>query len=124
MNCKKTEGKHYAVQPTAPLPQFRVEENPAFTNTGIDFAGPLFVRSGENEEQSNMQKVYLALFTCGSTRAVHLEVVPNLSTETFIRSFKRFICRRGIPRLVVSTSRPPQEYCLQCLSFQKYRGIC
>ena len=74
----------------------------AFTNTGIDFAGPLFVRSGENEEQSNMQKVYLALFTCGSIRAVHLEVVPNLSTETFIRSFKRFICRRGIPRLVVS----------------------
>ena len=102
MNCKKTEGKHYAVPPTAPLPQFRVEENPAFTNTGIDFAGPLFVRSGENEEQSNMQKVYLALFTCGSTRAVHLEVVPNLSTETFIRSFRRFICRRGIPRLVVS----------------------
>ena len=105
VNCKKTEGKHYAVPPTAPLPQFRVEENPAFTNTGIDFAGPLFVRSGENEEQSNMQKVYLALFTCESTRAVHLEVVPNLSTETFIRSFKRFICRRGIPKLVSDNAK-------------------
>ena len=44
----------------------------------------------------------LALFTCGSTRAVHLEVIPNLSPKTFIRSFKRFTCRRGIPRLVVS----------------------
>ena len=44
----------------------------------------------------------LALFTCRSTRAVHFEVVPNLNTETFIRSFKRFICRRGIPKLVVS----------------------
>ena len=44
----------------------------------------------------------LALFTCGSTRAVHLEVIPNLSTKTFIISFKRFTRRRGIPRLVVS----------------------
>ena len=49
-----------------------------------------------------MQKVYIALFTCGSTRAVHLEVVPDFSSETFITSFKRFVCRRGIPRLVVS----------------------
>ena len=49
-----------------------------------------------------MQKVYIALFTCGSTRAVHLEIAPDLSSETFIRSFKRFVCRRGIPRLVVS----------------------
>ena len=102
VNCKKIEGKHYVIPPTAPLPQFRVEENPAFTNTGIDFAGPLFVKSGEDKEQSNVQKVYLALFTRGSTRAVHLKVVPDLSSETFIRSFKRFVCRRGIPRLVVS----------------------
>ena len=49
-----------------------------------------------------MEKVYIALFTCGSSRAVHLDVVPHLSAETFIRSFKRFIFRRGIPRLVVS----------------------
>ena len=128
VNCKKTEGKHYAVPPTAPLPQFRVEENPAFTNTEIDFAGPLFVRSGENEEQSNMQKVYLALFTCGSTRAVHLEVVPNLSTETFIRSFNILfvdaVFRGWLYQTTLKLSRPPQEYCLQCLSFQKYRGIC
>lgn len=84
VNCEKIEGKHCVIPPTAPLPQFSVEENPAFTNTGIDFAGPLFVKSGEGKEQSNMQKVYLVLFTCGSTRAVHLEAVPDLSSETFI----------------------------------------
>ena len=99
--CKRIEGQHYAIPPTAPLPQFRVEESPAFTSTGIDFAGPLFVRRGA-KEKGDMLKVYIALFTCGSSRAVHLDVVPDLSAETFIRSFKRFICRRGIPRLVVS----------------------
>ena len=54
------------------------------------------------KEKGDMEKVYIALFTCGSSRAVHLDVVPDLSAETFIRSFKRFICRRGIPRLIVS----------------------
>ena len=49
-----------------------------------DFAVPLFVTSGEDKEQSNFQKVYLALFSCGSTRAVHLELVPDHSSETKI----------------------------------------
>ena len=102
VDCKRIEGQHYAIPPTAPLPQFRVEENPAFTNTGIDFAGPLFVKRDSSKEQSGMEKVYIALYTCGSSRAVHIDVVPDLSAEAFIRSFKRFICRRGIPRLVVS----------------------
>ena len=99
--CKRIEGQHYAIPPTAPLPQFRVEESPVFTNTGIDFVGPLFVKRGAREK-GDMEKVYIALYTCGSSRAVHLDVVPDLTAETFIRSFKRFICRRGIPRLVVS----------------------
>ena len=95
--CKRVEGQHFAVPPPASLPKFRVEESPAFTNTGVDFAGPLFVK-----EKDDMKKVYIALYTCRSSRAVHLDVVPHLSAETFIRSFKRFSCRRGIPRLVVS----------------------
>ena len=48
-----------------------------------------------------MEKVYIVFYTCGSSRAVHVDVVPDLSTETLIRSFKRFICRRGIPKLIV-----------------------
>ena len=101
MTCKRIEGQHYTIPPTAPLPQFHVEESPAFTNTGIDFAGPLFVKRG-TKQKGDMEKVYIALYTCGSSRAVHLDVVPDLSAETFVRSFKRFICRRGIPKLVVS----------------------
>ena len=47
-------------------------------------------------------KVWLCLFTCCTTRAVHLELVPNLNALTFIRCFKRFTARRGIPTRVIS----------------------
>ncbi len=102
VKCKRIEGKHYALPKSAPLPKFRVEENPAFTNTGIDFAGPLFVKASTTKESHDSSKVYIALYTCGSSRAVHLDVVPDLNASTFIRSFKRLVGRRGIPRLVVT----------------------
>ena len=59
---------------------------------------PLFVKDKSNE----MRKVYVALFTCCVTRAVHLELVEDLSVETFKRCLRRFIARRGVPTLIVS----------------------
>ena len=53
-------------------------------------------------EKDDMVKVYIALYACLTRRAVHLDVIPDLSAETLIRSFNRFICRRGILRMVVS----------------------
>lgn len=47
-------------------------------------------------------KAYVALFTCATSRAVHLELVPNLEASTFLCSLRRFIGRRGLPRLIVS----------------------
>lgn len=78
-----------------PLPICRVKEDPAFTYTGVDFAGPLMIRS-------SIPKVWMALFTCYITRAIHLEVVPDQSTQAFIRCLKRFVARRGIPRRFIS----------------------
>ena len=49
-----------------------------------------------------MRKSYFALFTCCVTRAVHLELVEDLSVETLKRCLRRFIARRGIPALIVS----------------------
>lgn len=46
-----------------------------FSKTGVDFAGPSFVKDKSNE----MRKVYVALFTCCVMRAVHLELVEDLS---------------------------------------------
>lgn len=83
--------------PPPPLPKFRVKEDPAFTYTGVDFAGPVFVRSG-----ASSSKVWICVFTCLVTRAIHLDIVPDLSTETFVRCLKRFAARRGLPRKFLS----------------------
>ena len=71
----KMEGKSLGPPPTASLPDFRVNKAPPFSKTGVDFAGPSFVKDKSNE----MRKVYVALFTCCVTRAVHLELVEDLS---------------------------------------------
>ena len=63
--------------PPPPLPNFRVREDPAFTYTGVDFAGPLSVRVSGT---STVSKVWICLFTC---RAVHLDAVLDQSTQTF-----------------------------------------
>ena len=49
-----------------------------------------------------LSKSYVRSYTCASTRAVHLELVPSLDTETFLRSFRRFAARCGLPRLLIS----------------------
>ena len=67
----------------------------------MDFAGPLFITVSK-DQASPMMKAYIALYTCASSRAVHLELVTSLTAESFLRCFQRFIRRRGIPRLMVS----------------------
>ncbi|GFW96966.1 integrase catalytic domain-containing protein [Trichonephila clavipes] len=76
------------VQVTAPLPALRVEQSAPFSVVGIDFGGPLYTKD-EN-------KHYIVLFTCAVTRALHLELVNNLTTETFLLALRRFISHRGL----------------------------
>lgn len=97
--CRRFEGRPYKPPQPPPLPICRVKEGPAFTYTGVDFAGPLMIRA-YSSHQSN--KVWIALFTCYVTRAVHLEVVPDQSTPAFIRCMKRFAARRGLPKRFIS----------------------
>ena len=86
----------YRAAPPPPLPEFRVTVSRPFEHTGVDFAGPLYVRGTANV------KVWLCLYTCCTTRAVHLDLVENLDADTFIWSLRRFTSRRGIPARIVS----------------------
>jgi len=81
--CNKLCGNHYKAPNPPPLPRHRVQMMEPFTVTGIDFTGALYIRAPEGEN-----KVYICLFTCASTRAVHLEVVTDLSEETFLQAFR------------------------------------
>ncbi|XP_072379162.1 uncharacterized protein [Diabrotica undecimpunctata] len=55
-----------------------------------------------NLRKAPLLKSYIAIFVCLSTRAVHIEVVSGLSTETFLLALKRFISRRGLPQTIFS----------------------
>ena len=82
----------------APLPKIRIEV-PAhpFENVGVDYFGPISVKRGRGTE-----KRYGCLFTCLQTRAVHLEISFNMTTDSFIMAFTRFVGRRGKPRKLIS----------------------
>ena len=99
MLCRRFERLPFKAPLPPPLPECRVKEAPAFSYTAVDFAGPLMIRTSQSSQSS---KVWMALFTCYVTRAVHLDVVPNQSTPAFIRCLKRFVARRGLPRRFIS----------------------
>ena len=95
--CKWFKGVGYKIPRPADLPEGRVQATTAFVDVGIDFAGPLYVKF-----VSDLQKAYICIFTCSSSRAIHLETVPNLSTAAFIRCLKKYIARRVLPNVITS----------------------
>ncbi|KAG5879988.1 hypothetical protein JTB14_033247 [Gonioctena quinquepunctata] len=78
----------------ASLPSVRVQEAKAFTNTGVDYFGPVKISLGRRKN-SVIYKGYVSLFICMAVKAIHLELVSSLSTNHFLQGFKRFISRRG-----------------------------
>jgi hypothetical protein len=96
-DCRRRQAQ-FGSQKMADLPPDRVECNqPPFTSVGIDCFGPFFVKRGRGQA-----KRYGCIFTCLSTRSVHIEVIPLLDTDSFINCLRRFIARRGQPSLVRS----------------------
>lgn len=76
------------------LPVARVNAVKPFSIVGVDFGGPFNIKHGSHRG-AKIGKAYLCLFVCFTTKAVHLEVVSDLSSEAFIAALRRFIARRG-----------------------------
>ena len=76
------------------LPQARVRPSSPFERSGVDYAGPINVRLTKTRCNGTM-KGYIAIFICMATRAVHIEVVENYTSEAFIAAFHRFTAHRG-----------------------------
>ena len=95
--CKKFQGRALLPSLSPDLPYFRVQYLMSpFNTTELDFAGPLYVK-----EFNGRAKVYILLLTYSSSRAIHLELVRELTSASFINAFKRFAARRGYPSIVV-----------------------
>ena len=92
-NCRSNERPMKQI--VAPLPKERLQPyKPPFTFSGVDFFGPLMVKWGRGSAKRRG-----CLFTCLTTRAVFLELVPSLETDDFIMALRQFVSRR----------RPPEE---------------
>jgi hypothetical protein len=90
----------------APLPLNRLKKAQAFNVTGVDFADPFYCKKKPTDQESDedwipddgdhkLYKCYVCLFPCAVTRAIHLELVPDLSARSFLLAFRRFPARRG-----------------------------
>ena len=99
--CKRLIGKCYDTPGPLRLPSFRVSDNVAFSNIAVDFAGPLYVKNIYSDSNETY-KCYIALLTCASTRAIHLELAVDLHANSFIGVLKRLIGRRGLPAHIQS----------------------
>ncbi|KAL6727694.1 hypothetical protein Aduo_009548 [Ancylostoma duodenale] len=96
--CKRANCLPYRYPDMPSLPQERVTRSRPFQKVGLDYLGPLRYR----DTFHTSAKVWICLFTCMATRAVHLEVVLDNSTQEFLLAFRRFIARRGTPDYILS----------------------
>ncbi|XP_042908313.1 uncharacterized protein [Parasteatoda tepidariorum] len=83
------------------LPSYRLNPEFTFNKSGLDFCGPFLVKQ-KNQRKVSLQKMYVAVFVCLCTRAVHLEIVSDLTTEALIATLKRFFARRGKCSMLMS----------------------
>ena len=110
--CRKHEGKPYTIPPVPPLPSERVSNTPPFNNIGLDFAGPLYVRDKPvGATDSKEIKAYVCLFTCATSRGVHLELTRELLAKVFLQAFRRFCARRGVPSTIMSDNAKTFKFC-------------
>ncbi|XP_046846737.1 uncharacterized protein LOC124440388 [Xenia sp. Carnegie-2017] len=96
--CKRFQASAFAKPPTGNLPKDRTEGSRPFQVIGVDYAGPFIYKKRAGKEG----KAYLLLVGCSLTRAVQLEMLPDMSTEEFMHSFKKLVARRGKPDKVYS----------------------
>ena len=71
-------------------PQARSRPAPTFSQVGVDFAGPISLKLGHTRKPV-IVKAYIGLFVCLVTKAVHIELVSDLSTDDFLAAFRRFV---------------------------------
>ncbi|XP_065665443.1 uncharacterized protein LOC136086875 [Hydra vulgaris] len=95
--------KRYRVKPLLPptkaiLPHFRTDNVEPFAVSVVNFAEPLKYKVPKN----SIRKCYVALFTCASTRAIHLKLCHDLSSVELQRILKKFVARKGPPLMIIS----------------------
>ena len=77
------------------LPEGRLKPSPAWFSTALDYFGPYEVKGEVNKRAR--KKGYGVLFNCLSTRAIHIDVATDYSTDSFFLVLRRFVSMHGYP---------------------------
>lgn len=94
ITCRRLRGK-MEVQTMADLPPERLSTSPPFTYVGLDVFGPWQVTARRTRGGLAESKRWAILFTCMSTRAVHIEVIESMDSSSCINALRRFFAIRG-----------------------------
>ena len=96
--CKRFQARAYAIPPPRNQPVTHTEGTDAYQVIGVDYAGPLRYRVKIKQEG----KAYILVYSCGLTRDIYLDLMPNQETAAFLRTLKKFIAHRGRPERIYS----------------------
>ncbi|VDK40503.1 unnamed protein product, partial [Cylicostephanus goldi] len=99
--CKKFNGLPYPYPDSGSLPEFRTRQSRTFQHIGLDFFDLPNIPEGNDQT-----KAYGCIFTCATTRLIHLEVVKSMATTEFLNALRRFIARRGVPDSITCDNAP------------------
>lgn len=77
------------------LPKTRITSARPFLHVGVDYCGPFYIKERRHRNQTKL-KTYVAVFVCMVTKAIHLELASDLTTDAFLACLKRFFARRGL----------------------------
>ncbi|GFX87430.1 uncharacterized protein TNCV_5041951 [Trichonephila clavipes] len=102
------------------LPRDRIVPSRPFEKVGLDYVGPIITKPNLKRSRVTL-KSYIAIFICLSTKATHLEVVTDWTTEAFLACLRRFIARRSKPSVIWSdnqrTSREQETFLMNGTKF-------
>jgi Integrase zinc binding domain len=100
--CKRYNHKRQLTTQMSPLPIQRLENSFSFVHVAIDFAGPIKTLAYRQPGKPFIIESYICVFTCLTSRALHLQPANDATALSTIAAFIRFFRRRGIPNSVIS----------------------
>nr|CAD2195452.1 unnamed protein product [Meloidogyne enterolobii] len=95
--CQRISSPKFALPDMPILPRERVRQSRPFEFVGVDYLGPSMCKI-----EGGKVKFWIALFTCLSTRGIHLDLITDLSALSFLDILRRFVAQRGAPLKIIS----------------------
>ena len=97
--CRLTD-KRLAAQQMSPLPKNRLAISPTFHVISLDLFGPIEIK--DTVKRRVRKKVWGVIFNCAVTRAIHLDLTEDYSTDSILQTLRKFVALRGCPAEIIS----------------------